>query len=82
MPNCRTPETKKPEIRFQDVAVRHARAHGKEPIEHGVEFDRFEIRTDTCQTGMRTKVVGQFFDKKFSHRNLTCRVRSIIPTSY
>ena len=75
-------QTKKPEIRFQDVAVRHARAHRKGPIEHGVEFDRFEILTDKCQTGMRTKVVGQFFDKKFSHRNLTCRVRSIIPASY
>ena len=26
--------------------------------------------------------IGQFYDKKFSHRNLTCRVRSIIPVSH
>ena len=67
---------------MQDLAVSNVRARGKGSIEYSVEFDKFEMLANKCQTSMRAKVIGQFFDKKFSRRNLTCRVRSITPLNH
>ncbi len=60
-------QAQQPEVALEDVAIGNARADREGRIDQRVDIDALEVLANEGQSGVRTQVVGQSFDKKVGH---------------
>jgi hypothetical protein len=70
-------QTQQAQVAFEDSAVGDTGANRKSRIDYGIDIDALEIFADQCQPGVGAEVVGQFFDNKVGHLELTFRVTQV-----